>query len=57
MNNSFITKLTVSVVTVAALLAFLAPVKDESNNGGDDFNYGISTYADDETTFDGIKDR
>lgn len=57
MNNSFIAKLTVSVVTVAALLAFLAPVKDDSNKGGDDFNYGISTYADDDDTFDFIKER
>ena len=57
MNNSFITKLTVSVVTVAALFAFLVPVKGESNNGGDDFNYGISTYADDEFEFDFIKNK
>lgn len=55
MNNSFITKLTVSVVTVAALLAFLAPVKDNSDNGGNDFNYGISTYADDDFEFEIIK--
>lgn len=55
MNNSFITKLTVSVVTVAALLAFLAPVKDNNNNGGDDFNYGISTYSDNDDEFDLIK--
>lgn len=55
MNNSFITKLTVSVVTVAALLAFLAPVTDEGNNNGDDFNYGISTYSDNDFEFELIK--
>ena len=55
MNNSFITKLTVSVVTVVALLAFLAPAKDNNNNGGDDFNYGISTYSDNDDEFDLIK--
>ncbi|MGN1186870.1 MAG: hypothetical protein ACI4R6_00110 [Lachnospiraceae bacterium] len=55
MKRTFITNLTVSVVTIAALLALVAPVKDNSNKGGDDYNYGISTYADDEELFDFIK--
>lgn len=55
MNNSFITKLTVSVVTVAALLAFLAPVTDESNKDGAAANYSISTCADDDEILDFMK--
>ena len=57
MNNSFITKLTVSVVTVAALLAFLAPVTDESDKGVAAANYSITTCADDDETFDSIKNK
>ncbi len=56
MKRTFITNLTVSVVTIAALLALVAPIKDNSNKGGDDYNYGISTYSDDEPTYDIIKD-
>ena len=52
-----VTNLTVSVVTIAALLTLVAPVKDNSNKGGDDYNYGISTYADDEPILDIIKNR
>lgn len=54
MNNSFITKLAVSAITIAALLALVAPVKDDNGNG-DDFNYGVSTYSDDEFEYEGIK--
>lgn len=50
-----VTNLTVSVVTIAALLTLVAPIKDNSNKGGDDYNYGISTYSDDEPTYDDIK--
>ena len=56
MNNSFITKLTVSVVTVAALLAFLAPVKDDDNNKTANYNYGVSTMSDFDE-FDLIKNK
>ena len=55
MNNSFITKLAVSAITIAALLALVAPVKEDNGNG-DDFNYGVSTYEDDGPDFDIIKD-
>lgn len=55
MNNNFITKLTLSVVTVAALLAFLAPVVDNGSVNDADNGYGVSTYADDEFDFDDIK--
>ena len=52
-----VTNLTVSVVTIAALLALVAPVKDNSNKGGDDYNYGISTYSDGDPLYGYIKDR
>lgn len=56
MNNSFITKLTVSVVTVAALLAFIAPVKDESDKDVAAANYSITAVSDDDD-FDLIKNK
>lgn len=57
MNNSFITKLTVSVVTVAALLALVAPVKSGSDKDVAAANYSITTCADDDPILDDIKNK
>ena len=57
MNNSFITKLTVSVVTVAALLALVAPVKDGGNKDVSGANYSISQLSDNDDDFEIIKSK
>lgn len=57
MNNSFITKLTVSVVTVAALLALVAPVIDNGGKSDTSNDYAVSTMSDNDFEFELIKSK